>query len=635
ASLLVLPIVPSADWRPLGHELPTWRILGLLAASVGVPYLLLSATAPLLQAWFDRTHRGLSPYRLYALSNAGSLLALLSYPFVFEPALRLRPQATIWSWTYGVFALLCGWCALRTARAEPRRSGEAGSDRAPRATSHGDADTSEAAGGAAPPTPGALAVAYWLALSALGSIMLVATTNQLCQDISVVPLLWVLPLALYLLTFILCFESQRWYSRPLFAALIAVCAPAACLVAREPSTRELWLQTGVYSATLFVACMCCHGELVRSKPRPRHLTLFYLSVAAGGALGGAFVALGAPQLFKDYDEYLLGVAGVCFVSLRSYLRERATARGGGAARLSWVLSILFVLALVAAYELREVMTNRLVVARARNFYGVLRVSEGQNEINGLRYLALTDGQTRHGLQFVDGALRRLGTTYYGPNTGGGLALEHHPARTARGGRHGPLRVGLVGLGAGTLAVHGRQADLFRFYEINPDVIRLAREHFTFLRDSRAQIEVVQGDARIQLERELAGSGSQQFDVLVVDAFTGDAVPAHLLTRECAILYWRHLKPDGLLAIHLSNRHLELTGVARGLARATGHEIAFFRMRADPELARDKTDWVVITNSREFLSTRQVAASRGRWPQPAPEPILWTDDFSSLWQVIRL
>jgi hypothetical protein len=608
-ALIALPISPDPRFASGATDAPAPRILALLAAGVGLPYVALSATAPLLQAWRGLTHPGAPPYRLYALSNLGSLLALMSYPVVFEPSFEIRAQENLWSACFVAFAVGAVACGLQIARIRDDASTiHAGL----RAAGGEEADASQAS------------PALWVALPALASLLLVAATNQLCRDVAVVPFLWVLPLALYLVTFILCFESDRWYRRPLFTALLSVAAPVACIVARGAGRAPLVLQVGVHLSTVFVACMCCHGELARARPPARRLTGFYLAVAAGGAVGGAFAALAAPAIFAEYDEYLVAIAGIYFLTIRAYLRETR----GPASRLARVGPVVLAIALAAGYELRASIEGRHVVERARNFYGVLRVTEGTTELSGRRFRTLVDGQTRHGLQFLDEAGRRIATTYYGPLSGGALAIRRHPAREGRG-----LRVGLVGLGTGTLAVYGRAGDALRFYELNPDVVRLARERFSFLGDARAAVEVVPGDARITLEQEVA-AGAPPLDALVVDAFSGDAVPAHLLTREAGALYARRLAPKGVLAFHLTNRHLDLVPVVRALARDLGRRAAWVHEYADPELGRDDASWVVVSGDEAFFGDAEVASALAPWPEGSPEPILWTDGFSSHWPVQR-
>ena len=603
SSLLFLPIAPRADlWKPASSDDPSGRILLLLAATVGVPYLLLSSTTPLLQRWFHLTRDGESPWRLYALSNFGSLLALLSYPFVFEPSLRLHTQTLLWSALYAVFAVLCGWTASRIAALRPA------------------VEPIETESDSGLPLRDVL---LWLALSACSSILLLATTNQISQEVAVIPFLWIAPLSIYLLTFILTFESDRWYRRGLFAAAAGVLAPVTCAVVGATIAVSLWTQLGVDLAALFVTCMVCHGELAGSKPLPRRLTAFYLTISAGGALGGAFAALIAPRIFTEFSEYPMALAAACLLGFLGWLRSGALAQWTSrnfAVRLP-LMALLFggVTSIVAAVtSVQPGLENR------RNFYGILRVSE-RTDGNG-RLRQLTHGRIQHGFEYLEEAQRGRPTTYYGPNSGVAIALEALPQ---------PRHVAIVGLGAGTLAAWGRPGDTFRFYEINPAVEAIARKWFFFLKDSKAQTEVVLGDARVQLERELTAGRSHDFDLIAVDAFSSDAIPIHLLTAECGDLYRQRLAPEGILALHISNRSLDLEPVARGLAQHLGWKARMVIGLFDSNTGESNSRWVLLAEKAETLDKYRLHETLVSLSAPRRSIIAWTDDFASLWHVLRL
>lgn len=612
-SLLFLPIILSDAWKPVGGASPVLRILGLLAVSVGAPYLLLSSTAPLLQSWYSRTHRDRSPYRLYALSNFGALLALVSYPFVFEPALTLGHQAWIWSFCYGVFALVCGGCAYHVCRA--------GRLKTVAATAEDEIDVT---------VPSWADSFLWLVLAACGSVLLLATTNQMCQEVAVVPFLWVLPLALYLTTFILCFDSPRWYRRYWFGPLLAAAIVVVTGLWAAGLAAPLWVQVVGHSAVLFVGCMVCHGELAAMKPHPKYLTRFYLMVAAGGALGGVMVSVVAPLLFTAYWEYPLGLAVCCALFLTGVWRDPSGWLYRGRPRWAWVALIAMFAGLTGSLGYEVVRESRHAVAQTRNFYGVLRVIPKLISKNGYAYV-LRHGRTTHGLQFLNGGPNRWPTSYFGLESGVGLALRNHPRRGDDG--EGNLRVGVIGLGVGTLAVYGKSGDVMRLYEINPDVVRLAERYFTYLKDSPAEIDVILGDGRISLERSLCSMGSEQFDVLVVDAFSSDAVPMHLLTRECYDLYWRHLKPDGILVMQITNRHVDLGPVVRGAANESGHEAVLVITHGDGDKGLYAAHWVLVTANRRFLENAAVVAGRTSWPADAPQPLVWKDDYCNLFEVL--
>jgi hypothetical protein len=604
ASLLFLPIRPSAAaWKPTSSADPAGHILLLLIATVGGPYLLLSATGPLLQRWFTVSQPARSPWRLYALSNFGSLLALLSYPFAVEPFLRLNSQAWMWSGLYVAFAALSGSVAWRFRSA------------APAAIELENADDPAQ-------KPTIWTVAFWLGLAACGSTLLVATTNQISQEIAVNPFLWVAPLAIYLVTFILTFESDRFYRRALFAAAAGVFAPIGCIVPSASVGLSLRTQLLLYLSALLVTCMICHGELARSRPSPRYLTTFYVTVAAGGALGGLFVALVAPHLFTEFLEYPIGLAAACLLGFVGWLRTGAWAlwtRGNLGVRVPLMALLLGGITAVVA---TVTMSDDPSIASTRNFYGTLRVTH-QTDHNGL-LRELRHGRTRHGFQYHAYPQRIWPTSYYGPHSGVGIALKalDQPNR----------RVGIIGLGAGTLAVWGRPGDTFRFYEINPDVEKLAREWFTYLKDSKARTEVVLGDARVQLERELGAGHPEAFDLLAVDAFSSDAIPFHLLTAECADVYRRHLAPGGLLLLHISNRVLNLEPVARGMAQHLGWKPVLLIAGDDQQTGESASSWVLLTPNTEFLERTGLGSMVSPWTRRTP--LLWTDDFVSLWHVLN-
>ncbi len=620
ASLWFLPIEPDASvWKPLAPDEPTGYILVLLLATVGMPYVLLSSTAPLIQRWFSLTYPGQSPYRLYALSNAGSLLALLTYPFVMEPSLTLGAQVDMWSWAFAVFAILCGWSAVRFARLPaPAASTAAAEDPAPSFPSG--------------PKPALPTILLWLGLAAMGSVMLLATTNQMCQEVAVIPFLWVLPLSLYLLTFIISFEHDRWYRRRPTGLLLAASSVGAVIVLAGGAFIPLWIQIIVHSVTVFACCLSCHGELARAKPHPRHLTLFYLAVAAGGALGGTFVAVGAPRLFSGYWEYHLGLAGCVLLVLIAWYRDCVVTRLFRRPQDLWIrVGVVYaLLVLTLLYQTHRHTSNALAVSR--NFYGVLRVDE-RVDLGGPK-LTLTHGRIVHGYQYQAPQKRLWPTAYYGPDSGVGLTLTHHPNRKTGNPHSTGLRVGIVGLGAGTIAAYGQANDYFRFYEIDPDVLRYSDEHFTYRSASAARLDVVLGDARIRMEREIADGSPQRLDVLVVDAFSSDAIPIHLITRESAALYWQHLNDDGVLLFHISNRSLDLAPITRALAEDCGCEAVRIHSPKDETRGVSKATWVALTRNQAFLTTGAIRNAAAPWNDDDRPPLLWTDDYAALWQVLK-
>jgi MFS family permease len=618
ASLFVLPILPRSSWQPSGHEDPALYILWLLTLTIGLPFFLLSSTSPLLQAWYARSRPGVSPYRFYSLSNVGSLLALLIYPVVVEPKISSSHQAIGWSAAYVAIAALYAALALR----RPSRSTV-------------ESPGAAVAASAATPRPGWKLQALWVSLAACGSALLLAVTNHITQNVASVPFLWVLPLGLYLLSFILCFEGQGWYQRGLFLRLLVVALGGmAYALAPAYSGLPLIVLLPLFCFGLFVCCMFCHGELARLKPDPSHLTLFYLMLSLGGALGAALVALVAPRIFSGFYELQISL-GACAVLIH-IVHRRDPASPFHKARP--VVARLGLAALIAIFAGALLFTVHEQEARAiisvRNFYGVLRVKDQGPDVvvakgksapvtdQDGRYRVLVNGTIDHGLQFLAPARRDLPTSYYGPNSGIGVVL-----RAIEGTR--PLRVGIIGLGAGTIATYGHPGDRYTFYEINPLDVLMARTEFTFLRDCRAEISIVPGDARLSLEHE----SPQQYDVLAVDAFTGDSIPVHLLTVEAFRLYFRNLVPRGVLAVHISNRYLNLAPVVAAAAVTLGKEAIEISNPDDHANGVFNSSWVLVGAPNSFEAEKQIEAAGHTIRRPRRSQ-LWTDDYSSLFRVLK-
>ena len=592
AAAATLPILPDASWKPEGGGEPISRILLLLAATVGLPYLLVSSTSPLVQAWFSRARPGANPYRLFAVSNFASLLALIGYPLLVEPNLSNGQQIYGWSWMFAAFAVLCASLAWLASTAKPVVAGAA----------LDDADA---------PRPERKDVALWLALSAGGSVMLLSVTNHITQNIAAIPLLWLAPLTLYLFTFILCFEGSGYRQKWWWVAVLASFAGMAWLLVDPNHQFDLYLQLGTFLTGLFVTCMFCHGELYRLRPSNRHLTAFYLWISVGGALGGLFVAVIAPLAFKAYYELGIGLVACALLAAIVY-------RGLNRAALAASLTTLMGVTGAVCYD--GFKFQDYVRLSVRNFYGVLRVKEygTPGEPDHLR--RLLHGTIMHGEQYLTGAARRNLTSYYQVTSGVGKAITAKQAA-------GPVRVGVIGLGTGTLAGYGRKGDVIRFYDINPAVVAIARNEFGYLGDSEAKIEIALGDARLTLERE----APEKFDVLAVDAFSSDSIPVHLITREALGVYLRHVKPDGIVAFHVSNRFLNLGPVVGQIAKASGA----FAVNVYEKGEEDKTqsDWVLVSRDPKALEVRLIKdASEPVEDQPGWR--LWTDDYNNLVQVLK-
>ena len=606
-SLVALPIGPDAARSVNGAGNPSWQILRLLALTIGVPYFLLSSTSPLLQAWYARRH-GKAPYRLYALSNLASIAALLTYPALLEPNFTTRNLGWFWSIAYVAFAVLCCATAWRSM---------------PSLAKAGESPLTAADSSAGPPPRWPL-IAAWIALATTGSILLLSVTTFLTQDVAAIPFLWVLPLSVYLLTFIICFDSPRIYVRPVFYPLLGAALGLFAYLLKYPNGGlKIGWTVVLATSALFLCCMVCHGELVRLKPHPRYLTLFYTMLSVGGATGGIFVALIAPNIFSGYQEFPIGLglcailaAGALLISHREWLgRPWGRALGGG-------LGVLVIAYLVLLGIIVHDSFDGYHLAR-RNFYGQLRVADAPGDGDNFTHRRLVHGLINHGEQILEAQYRRQPISYFCSGTGVAHAMS--------AGKIGvPRRIGILGLGCGTLAAYGRPGDTIRIYEINPLVLQIARSEFTYLQDTPARVETVLGDARLSLEREQ----SQQFDVLVMDAFSGDSVPVHLITREAFQTYLRHLKPGGILAVNISNKYLDLRPVIERCATAVGRVALYYSYDAseDDTFCKD-ADWILVTEPNAARTMPRLYRA-GTVLQPYTGFRVWSDDFSNMFRILK-
>lgn len=610
-ALLTLPVTPDQAYKPENSDQPTWDILILLTTSVGLPYFVLSTTAPLLQAWIARINPNRSPYTLYALSNLGSLLALLSYPFLFEPYFRLGEQTLGWSLGFVIYVVLCACVSLdfrHLARTEAIVAKPVAID--------GEILISDRL------SP-ALLWLFWLALPTATCILLLAATNQLCQDVASVPFLWIVPLSLYVLSFIFCFARKDWYQRKIFIPALFIAAIALVGVLYGGGKFTLEAQVAIYSAGLFFCCMTCHGELYRLRPQPSRLTVYYLAISVGGALGGIFVALLAPLVFPLYFEFHIGLFACCLLTLSAVAVDSQLSGHKRSKRLLWLLAggVLIWLGVNLANQAYQAASDKTRISR--NFYGVLRVEDRSLANPALAKRVLRHGAIDHGFQFLAVEKQQLPTAYYGNDSGVGLTLTHFAPERGR-------RIGVVGLGVGTLMSYGKADDYFRLYDINPAVVELAQTYFTYLKNTSARYDIVVADARLALERETA----QGFDVLVLDAFSGDAIPMHLLTEQALQLYLRHLRSDGVLAIHITNHYLDLRPLVKGMAMRAGYEYLHVQSPASIDtLGRYRSDWALVTNNKKFL--QQPVFEKFINPSATPiDSIIWTDDFSNMFRLLK-
>ncbi|MGH8759294.1 MAG: spermidine synthase [Burkholderiales bacterium] len=594
-SLLLIPIGPSLDWKPLGAENPTLRILGLLTVSIGLPYFVLSTTGPLLQAWFARERSGLVPYRLFALSNFGSMLALLAYPVVVEPVFPTLWQSYLWSGLYASFVLACALLAWRGRNGKPIVL-----------QSHDEG-----------PAPRWSDKLLWAALAACPSILMVADTSFLTTNIAPIPMIWVAPLALYLLSFILSFERHGWYQRKVYLPLLVVGLGAlAYLPTLGISELPIYLSMAINLAAFFVACMVCHGELARLQPHPRHLTGYYLMLAVGGVVGGFFVGVIAPYWFNSNYELSIGIVLTGLVAAIAVIPKMTFTRPLWRSA-SLIVTAVGLLALAGMRVDDHMEETSGAEVTQRNFYGTLQVFNNVER----EYRSMFHGQITHGRQNTAADKLDLPTTYYSSDGGAGKAMQIKAAQV-------PLRVGVIGLGVGTLVSYGRKEDYFRLYEIDPLVIAIANKNFSYLARTAAATEIVLGDARLQLERESA----QQFDVLLVDAFSGDSVPIHLLTREAFAQYFRHLKPNGVLAVHITNRFLDLRPVVKTAADHFAKDVRLVDSDGIPEKLVLRSRWALMSSDAAFFKHPALSSATTLDVQSNFRP--WKDDYSSIFSVMK-
>jgi hypothetical protein len=615
ASLAFLPILASDSWKPAPDTEPTARILLLQATTIGLPYFLLSTTGPLVQAWFARSYPSATVYRLFALSNLASLVALIAYPPVIEPAVSLQVQSYAWSGVYAVFALLCGasaWAAagkpLVTNPVETLMNPQTGGEPAPHASDY----------------------LLWLVLSALGSLMLLAVTSHITQNVASVPFVWILPLVLYLLSFILVFDvgggrrKSGWYARLWgLPALFILLGLMAYYLSKNLGVMNIRWSIGLYCAGLFAACMFCHGELAAMRPAPKYLTRFYLMISIGGAAGGLFVGLVAPRIFNTFLEMPLSmIACTALAGLLTWRTARSGAVTGkprNALYLATATAVL-VTGFVAFHGWEYYDYVRLnAIKMTRNFYGTLRVKEYERSTESLSSRALVHGVINHGWQYTDPVKRKEAISYFGPGSGIAKALAFYEGR--------PRRVGVIGLGVGVFTAWGKEGDYFRIYELDPDVVKLAREQFWYLSDSPARIDIITGDGRLNMERD----APQNFDLISVDAFSSGSIPIHLLTREALRVYRRHLAPGGVIVYNVTNRFVNLPPQLKLVAEAEGMKI----VQIDDDPTDEKysgTSYVLVTVNDKLIADKRFADAEEIRPIRGLET--WTDSYNNLFKVVR-
>jgi len=600
-ALLLLAVGCAIAWSihsiALAAAHPIFSIFWALSISIGVPFLMLGATSPLLQVWLARLETRDIPYRLFALSNLASLLALALYPTLVEPLFTLKTQRLAWSCGFALFAVVSGiltW-RMRSAVAQPAVQFET---------------QNESEIPAAPVSHKLL----WVLLPMGAAMQLAAVTSYLTANVAAIPLLWILPLAVYLLTLILAFQFPGRFPRAIVTRfLVVMLAGLAYMLAQVDVSLPMRIGLSFFLIEVFISCLFCHTEAVALRPqRASESTLFYLLFAAGGALGSFLIGIVSPLIFSfNYDLVLTFL-------VTAVLALAVTWNGSWGQRLLWSTSSVLLLVLVFMLHTAYRRDTPLAV---RNFYGSLRVRQTLS-YPGATVRTLTNGTIQHGTQIFSPELRRVPTTYYAEDSGVGLAL-----RLCCAGR--PRNIGVVGLGVGTIAAYGKPGDRIRFYELNPAVTPIAEHFFTYLRDSAAQVSVVEGDARASLARE----APQNFDVLVIDAFSGDAIPLHLLTTQAVALYRRQLAPGGILAFHVSNQHVDLEPEITVLAKAAWMKAMLVTSYPNEQRGEFSATWMLLTDDAAFFRSTGLA-NKVREPAENPNVHLWTDDYSSLLPVLR-
>ena len=606
-SLVQLVLALNASLQA-SNTRPITSVLWLLTILIGLPFVTLSATSPLLQSWYARTSSGGSAraYRLFAVSNVGSLLALVIYPWLIEPRVSLRGQGTVLAVGFVGLALVCGTIAY-ALRGMPAAGQSASDDLAPELLVEGDVARREETIGDR---------ILWVALAACGSLLLSAVTNHLSQNVATIPLLWIIPLVVYLLTFVIAFSGggegviPRWLG---YLLALAGLGGAGWYLYRGDLFSPILRVVSTFTASLFALCLFCHAELYRRRPTPARLTTFYFSVAAGGALGAIFVGIVAPYTLSGMYELSGGLA---FAALLGLVVSWPV---GLPMRVFWSAVVTAAVWLIVR-DVREDRENAFY--RTRNFYGDLHISQNYYDSYHATARTLYHGVIEHGQQVFSPALKTEPTTYYGHKTGVGLAIDlccnDHPRR-----------IGVIGLGTGTIAAYGKPGDVIRFYDINPAVPPIAQRYFTYLRDSKARIEIVPGDARISMANE----PPQNYDVIAIDAFSGDAIPVHLITSEALELYKRHIRPGGIIAFHVSNRFLRLQPVVKQLADHAGMQSILISSADDTKIDVFSADWVLVTNSQAFLARSELDDDKEDIVVP-PKLRRWTDDYNSLLPIVR-
>ena len=570
-----------------------------LCFAVGLPFTFLSATSPLIQAWQSVSQSDVKTYRLYAFSNMGSLAALLAYPLLVE-RIGLTAQATTWRFAFLSIILMTFFCGLQVWNSQTWTHN----------SNKNDLSSTKASW-----KWGQLI--SWLCVAASASALLISTTNILCREVAAYPFLWVLPLTLYLLSFIVCFEKPHYYQRLIFVSLLAVAAFGSVLLLHLGPNAGLFWQVFGFGALVFSGCMVCHGELYRMKPPARSLTLFYLMIATGGAIGSGFANLIAPYLFNHFYEFHLSICACLLIPVSKMFAERISiVTNGTKVNLSYSVVLLAMTGampvLCSLYFLSNSKLQPHQIIRWRNEYGILSVEQVEN------YRKMFNGQTNHGGQHLDSALEFKPNAYYSEGSGVDLAF-----RLARS-QNNKLSIGVIGLGTGSMLSYGAPQDNFRFYEINPLCVAAAGSFFTYLDNDKA--EVVIGDGRLEIEKENKSGKRHQFDILFVDAFSSDSIPVHLLTQECVEVYLNNVSENGIIVFHITNKFIDLLPVITSITN--NNDLSKVLIHHENQEFDLKTKWVLASKNESLFEYEWVQQETKPWPKDIKE-VKWTDERSSV------
>ncbi len=593
------PLLSSLNSTHLATGHPIWVIVRYLLCSIGLPFLLLSSTTTVLQFWLVESGRP-NPYVYFATSNAGSIFGLLAYPMLLEPLMGSAGHSAFWTFCFVVFVLGIWLAFLLLQRSRPSSLGQ---DGVPEPEPPSQIPTWSCWG-------------RWIVLAAIPSFALVASTVQITTNVAPVPLLWIIPLLLYLLSFILVFGLHGAFSVDVLSIAVLAATGGAWYAIDKALTLPLLMQAGLHLSCLFLVSSLCHLVLYRHRPCPRRLPQFYLALSLGGVLGGLLSAIVCPLVLSGYWEYHLFIFGSAVLATRFLFQSpNSSMKGWRIPSVAVTASLAFLL----AGNISEQRENAVLLARS--FFGAVRVQSKELPM-GQSIHALMHGQICHGFQFQTGPEMRTPTAYFHEDTGVGIALRNHP-RSEQG-----LRIGVMGTGIATLAAYGRDVDTIRFYEIDRQVIEIAknRELFSYLSDSPATCSVVLGDARLALERDLAEVDGPLFDILVMDVFSGDALPTHFLTVEAMNLYKRALAPRGVLAFQLTNAFIDLVPILWAAKDAAGMSGVVIESPGDG-YRRYKATWAILSLDPSVLTTPEFLASGS---EVNVEPITpWTDHRSEI------